>query len=78
MLIIEQPEKMLRDPRNSKGSIELSVMSMCIPVSGDNNILNLLFLIYMSECLDKVQDTAITASMFSNLTSIAEAYHTAA
>ena len=42
MLITGQPDKMLRDLRNSKGSTELSATSMWIPVSGDNhNILNL-------------------------------------
>jgi len=44
MLIIEQHDKMCRDLRNSKGSTELSPMSMWILVSGDNQyISNLVF-----------------------------------
>jgi hypothetical protein len=59
MLIIGQPDKMLRDLRNSKGSTELSATSIGIPVSGDNhNVLNLVFPLCMSECLAKVRDTA--------------------
>ena len=54
MLIIGQPDKRLRDLRNSKGSTELSAVSMWIPVSGDNNVLNLVFSLCMSESLAKV------------------------
>jgi hypothetical protein len=46
---------MLRDLKNSKGSTELSAMSMWILVSGDNhNVLNLVFTICMSVYLAKV------------------------
>jgi hypothetical protein len=59
MLIIGQPDKMLRDLRNIKGSTELSATAMWIVVSGDNhNILNLVFSICMSGYLAKVRDTA--------------------
>jgi len=55
MLIIGQPDKMLRDLRNSKGSTELSAMSMWIVVSGDDdNVLKLVFSLCMAECLAKV------------------------
>jgi hypothetical protein len=55
MLIIGQPDKMLRDLRNSKGSKELSVTSMDSLVSGDNHIvLNLVFSLCMSDSLDKM------------------------
>jgi hypothetical protein len=44
MLIIGQPDKMFRDLRNSKGSTQLSAMSMSTVVSGDNhNVLNTVF-----------------------------------
>jgi hypothetical protein len=44
MLIIGQPHKMLRTPRNSKRSSELSAVLMEILVSGeDHNVLNLFF-----------------------------------
>ena len=59
MLIIGQPDKTLRDLRNSKGSKELSATSTWIQVSGDNdNVLNLMFSLCVSQCLAKVQDTA--------------------
>ena len=52
---------MLRDLRNSKGSTELSARSMWIVVSGDNdNVLKLVFSLCMSQCLVKVQDTAMS------------------
>jgi hypothetical protein len=55
MLIIGQPDKMLKDLRNSKGSTELSAMSMWIVVSGDNhNESHLTFSLCMSQCLAKV------------------------
>ena len=61
MLIIGQPDHMLRDLRNSKGSPELSAISMWIVVSGDNhNVLNIVFSLCMSESLVKVQDTAMS------------------
>jgi hypothetical protein len=60
VLVTGQPDEMLRDQRNSNGSRELFVMSMEILVSGDNhNVLNLVFSLCMSECLDKAQDTAM-------------------
>jgi len=59
MLIIGQPDKMLRDLTNSKGSTQLSAMSTWILVSGDNhNVPNLVFSLCMSQCLVKVRDTA--------------------
>jgi len=59
MLIIRQPDKLLRDLRNGKGSTQLSAMSMWIVGSGDNhNVLNLVFSLCMSQCLVKIQDTA--------------------
>jgi len=55
MLIIGQPDKMLREVRNSKGSRELSAVSMWILVSGDNhNVSNLVFSLCMSESFAKV------------------------
>jgi hypothetical protein len=49
MLIIGQPDTMLTDVRNSKGSTELSVMSVWIVGSGDNHkVLNLVFSFCMS------------------------------
>ena len=54
MLIIEQPDKMLRDLTNSKGGTELSALSMESLVSCENrNVLNLEFSLCMSECLAK-------------------------
>jgi hypothetical protein len=58
MLIIGQPDKMLKDLRNSKGSTQLSAMSMWIVGSGENHVLNLVFSLCMSLCLVKVEDTA--------------------
>jgi hypothetical protein len=59
MLIVGQPDKMLRDLRNSIGSTEQSAVSMWIVVSGDNhNVLNPVFPLCMSECLAKLRDTA--------------------
>jgi len=49
MLIIGQPDKMLRDLRNSKGSTQLSATSMWIPVSGHNNVSNLVSSVHMLE-----------------------------
>ena len=49
----------LTDLRNSKGSRELTAVSLEIPVSGvKHNILNLVFSLCMSDSLAKVQDTA--------------------
>jgi len=59
MLIIGQPDKMLRDLRNSKGSTQLSAMSMWTVGSGDNrNVPNLVFSLCTSQCLVTVCDTA--------------------
>jgi len=58
MLIIGQPDKMLRDLRNIKESTELSAMSMWIVGSGDNHVSNFVFSICKSECLAKVGDMA--------------------
>ena len=59
LLIMRQPDKMLRDLRNSKGSTQLSARSMEILVSGDNhNVLNNVFSLFMSGCLAKVRDMA--------------------
>jgi hypothetical protein len=61
MLIIGQPDKMLTDLRSSTGRGELSAMSMWIPVSADNiNVSNNVFSLRMSECLPRVQDTAMS------------------
>ena len=55
MLIIGQPDKLLRDLRNSKRSRRLSATLMEILVSGENhNVSNLLFSLCMSDCLAKV------------------------
>ena len=60
-LIIGQPDKMLRDLRNSKGSEDLSVTSLGILVSVENhNVSNLVFSLCMSECLATVRDTAMS------------------
>jgi hypothetical protein len=61
MLMIGKPDKLLRDLTNSKGSRDLSATSLDILVSGENhNISNLVFSVCMSECLAKVQDTAMS------------------
>jgi hypothetical protein len=61
MLIIGQPDKMLRDLKNSKGSTDLSATSLDILVSGENHkVLNLVFSLRTPECLDKVRDTAMS------------------
>jgi len=52
MLTIRQNEKMNRDLRNSKGSTDLSAMSMWILGSGDIYVLNLELPLCMSESLD--------------------------
>jgi len=60
MLIIGQPD-MLRDLRNSKWSRQLSATLIKILVSGENhNLSNLVFSLCMSDCLAKVQDTAMS------------------
>ena len=52
MLIIGQPDKMHRDLRNSKGSTDLTAVSLQIPVSGGkHNVLNLVFSLCMLVCL---------------------------
>jgi len=59
MLILGQPDKMHRDLRNSKGSTDLSAMSMWILVSRDShNVSNPVFSLCMSECVVKLQYTA--------------------
>jgi hypothetical protein len=62
MLIIEEPDKMLTDLRNSKGSREFSATSMEILVSGvhSEGFLNLVFACCTYGHLDKVQDTAMS------------------
>ena len=61
VLIIGQPDHMLRDLRNSKGSTELSANSMWILASGDTQyVSNLVFSLCMLESLVKVQDTAMS------------------
>ena len=61
MLIIWQPDKLLKDLRNSKGSRELTAVWKESLVSCVNhNVLNLMFSLYMSRCLAKVQDTAMS------------------
>ena len=84
MLIIRQPDKLLRDLTNNKGSTELSAISMWILVSGGNHsLLNIVFLLCMSQCMIKVRYTArsllhcspfkVTASLLPLQTLIAEA-----
>jgi len=63
MLITGQPDKIHRDLRNIKGSTELAATSMWILVSRDNQyVSNLVFSLFMMECLDYTQDT--TRSLF--------------
>jgi len=51
MLIIGQPDKMLRDLRNSKGSRELSATLMEIMVRCENhNVSNLVISLRILEC----------------------------
>jgi hypothetical protein len=57
--LIGQPDKMLIDLRNTKGSTQLFAMSMWIVGSIYNhNVLNLITSVCMSQCLVKVEDTA--------------------
>ena len=51
---------MLRELRNNKGGKELFATSLDILVSGENHVSNLVFSIYMSECLVKVRDTSMS------------------
>jgi hypothetical protein len=61
MLITGQPDKMLRDLRNSKRSRELSATLMEILVSGDNiNVLNTVFSVRIFDSMVKVRDTAMS------------------
>jgi hypothetical protein len=74
MLRTGQPDKMLRDLRNTKRSRELSATLMEILVSGENhNILNPVLSLCMLECLAKVGDRNVTASLLLQPTLLAEA-----
>ena len=74
MLIIGQPDKMLRDLRNSKGSTQLSAMSMWIVGSGDNhNVWNLMFSLCMSVLGQGTRYSKVTASLLPLQTHVAEA-----
>jgi hypothetical protein len=75
MIIIGQPDKMLRDKRNSNGSRELSVTSMEIVVSGDNrNISNLVFSLCKSRVLGRgMRYRNVTASLLLQPTLLAVA-----
>jgi len=66
MLIIGQPDKMFRDIRNSKRNREISATLMEILVSGENhNVSNLVFSLRISDCLAKLQDTAMSLLLCS-------------
>jgi len=55
ILIMGQPDKMLRDLKNSKGNTDLPATSLDILVSGENqNVSNLVFSLCRPECLAKV------------------------
>jgi hypothetical protein len=61
IVITGQPNKMLRSVRISKGRRELFAKLMEILVIGDNHkVLNLVFLLCMSQCLDKTQFTKMS------------------
>jgi len=61
MLIIGQPDKMLRDLRNSKGSRELSATLMEILVRYVNHFIsNLVISLRILECLAKLRDTPMS------------------
>jgi len=61
MLIIGQPDKMHREQRNSKQYREITATLMEILVSGENhNVSNRMISLCISECLAKVQDTAMS------------------
>ena len=48
-----------RDLRNNKGSTDLTVVSLQIPVNGvKHNVSNLVYSLCMADSLAKVQDTA--------------------
>jgi hypothetical protein len=64
MLIIEQPDKMLTDLRNSKGSRELSATSMEILVSGNNfNVLNTVFSLFHCSHNSHLLQTTVTCRL---------------
>jgi hypothetical protein len=66
MLIIGQPDKMLRDLRHTKGSTQLYAMSMWIVGSADNhNVSDLVFSLCMS-VLGQVQDTSRSLLYYSH------------
>jgi hypothetical protein len=74
MLIIGQPDKMLTDLRNSKGSTELSAMLMWIVVSANNhNVVNVVFSLCMSVLGLGTRYSTVTASLLQHLTLVAEA-----
>jgi hypothetical protein len=75
MLIIGQPDKMLRDKRNINGSRELSATSMEILVSGDNhNVSNLVFSHSKSRVLGRgMRYSNVTASLLPQPTLLAVA-----
>ena len=61
IIIIPRPDEVFRDVRNSKRGRELSATLMQILITGENhNVSNLVFSVCMSECLAKLQDTAMS------------------
>jgi len=75
MLITSQPDKMLKDLINTKGSTQLSVTSMLILVSGDNhNVSNLVFSFCYARVLGQgTRYCKVTTSLLPQLTLLAEA-----
>jgi len=74
MLITGQPDKMLTDLRNSKGSTELSARAMWIVVCGDNhNISKLVFSLYVRVLAQGTQCSKVIASLLPLLTFLAGA-----
>jgi len=69
MLIIGE----LRDQRNNKGSGDLTVVSLQIPVSGvKHNVSRFVFSLCMSDSLAMVQDTARSQLHAPQLTLLAD------
>jgi hypothetical protein len=60
ILKIGQPDKLLRDLRNSNGSRELSATLMEFMVGGDSHVFYLVFSLCMLKRMAKLQDTAMS------------------
>jgi hypothetical protein len=72
MLIIGQPDKMLRDVRNIKGSTEQSATSTDSLVSGDNhNASNFVFNLYVRVLGQGRRYSKVTTSVHSQVTLLA-------